>query len=91
MFHSPEPDSMISVLYVDDEPDLLEMSRVFREIAGTYMWIPRYPQKTRCRRWFTAGTTVIVADYMMPGSDGIAFPEGNPAPVRHHSVHPLHR
>ncbi|MCK9631207.1 MAG: PAS domain S-box protein [Methanoregula sp.] len=64
---------MITVLYVDDEPELLEVTRVFLEQAGEF----EVRISTSAREMLDSGTVpscdAIVSDYQMPEMDGIAF------------------
>ncbi|MDD1690907.1 MAG: PAS domain S-box protein [Methanoregula sp.] len=64
---------MITVLYVDDEPELLEVTRAFLEQAGEF----EVRISTSAREVLDSGTVpscdAIVSDYQMPEMDGIAF------------------
>ena len=68
----PEPGS-ISILYVDDEPALLEVTKMFLERMGTFSVTTALSaaaaQDCLASRRFDA----IVCDYQMPVCDGIEF------------------
>ena len=80
----------IRVLYVDDEPDLLEIGRLFLEDDGDFavMTIMNAPDAIRLleQEPFDA----IISDYQMPVMDGLQFlvevRASSPDPV-----HPVHR
>lgn len=63
---------MISVLYVDDEPDLLDLCKVFLEQDGDF----RVDTTASPREVFDLlaknGYDAIVCDYLMPEMDGIS-------------------
>ncbi|MCP1715503.1 PAS domain S-box-containing protein [Methanocalculus alkaliphilus] len=63
----------ISLLYVDDEPALLEIARLFLERTGAYVVStctnPHDALRIIPERSFDA----ILSDYQMPGMDGITF------------------
>ncbi len=63
----------ISLLYVDDEPALLEIARLFLERTGNYSVSisdnPHDALKIISEDSFDA----IISDYQMPGCDGISF------------------
>ena len=64
---------MISVLYVDDEPDLLDIGRIFLEESGEF----RVGTSTSALEALDTSSVLlydaIISDYQMPGMDGIAF------------------
>jgi len=64
---------MISVLYVDDERFLLEMSKIYLERSGEmYVDITESAGEALailCNRRYDA----VISDYQMPGMDGIEF------------------
>ena len=75
----------IQVLYVDDEPELLILGKLFLENSGNFTVVtsPGAPQAIT----LLANQTfdIIISDYQMPEMDGIAFlkylkSEGNPTP-----------
>ncbi|MFA4862031.1 PAS domain S-box protein [Methanoregula sp.] len=64
---------MISLLYVDDEPDLLEIARLFLERSGEF----RVGTSTSAHDALASPSfrsyDAILSDYQMPDMDGIAF------------------
>ncbi|WP_440950674.1 PAS domain S-box protein [Methanosphaerula subterraneus] len=63
----------VRVLYVDDEPDLLELGKIFLELSGefhvgTFSSAEEALASPSIQSW-----DVIISDYQMPGMDGIAF------------------
>ena len=64
---------MISVLYVDDEPDLLEITRVFLEENGAFQVDTAESAVSALTILKTRKYDAIVSDYQMPGIDGIEF------------------
>ncbi|WP_321504354.1 PAS domain S-box protein [uncultured Methanoregula sp.] len=64
---------MYSVLYVDDEPDLLEIAKLFLEQTGEFVVDTRISAHEALVSLKSAGYDAIISDYQMPGMDGIAF------------------
>jgi PAS domain S-box-containing protein len=64
---------MISVLYVDDEPGLLEIVKTFLERNGQISVDIVTSAKTALTRLKTKNYDAILSDYQMPDMDGIAF------------------
>ena len=64
---------MISVLYVDDEPDLLDIGKTYLERSGDIA-LDTSPSAAQAKEILkTRSYEAIVADYQMPGIDGIEF------------------
>ena len=64
---------MIAILYVDDEPGLLEIGKLFLERSGEFGVdiITSAPDALRLME--TKAYDAIISDYQMPGMDGIEF------------------
>jgi len=64
---------MISVLYIDDEPDLLDLCKIFLEQTGNFrvetVQFPREVLEKLARNRYDA----IICDYQMPEFDGISI------------------
>ncbi|MFA4850820.1 MAG: PAS domain S-box protein, partial [Methanoregula sp.] len=63
----------IKVIYVDDEPDLLEITRLFLENAGNFQVTTSTSAKNALDSSSIQSFDLIVSDYQMPGMDGITF------------------
>jgi PAS domain S-box-containing protein len=62
---------MISLLYVDDEPELLDLGKLFLERGGEFV-VTTSPESTDVLRQLEEGSfDAIISDYQMPGMDGI--------------------
>ncbi|MEI8331743.1 MAG: response regulator [Methanomicrobiales archaeon] len=67
---NPDP---IRVLYVDEEPALLNIGRVFLENGGGFT-VETLPSGRQALEYLkTEHYDVIVSDYSMPEMNGIAF------------------
>lgn len=64
---------MISVLYVDDEPVLLEVGKVYLERSGQFRVDTLASAPAALEIMKTRSYDAIVSDYQMPVMDGIAF------------------
>ncbi|HUH79533.1 MAG TPA: response regulator [Methanoregula sp.] len=64
---------IISVLYVDDEPDLLEIGKEFLEQSGQFT-VDIIPSASAALTLLgTKNYDAIISDYQMPGMNGIEF------------------
>ncbi len=63
----------VSVLYVDDEPALLEPTRINLEKKGTFTVDTATSVKEALKKMASRTYDVIVSDYQMPRTDGIQF------------------
>jgi PAS domain S-box-containing protein len=63
----------IRVLYVDDEPGLLEIARIFLEQTGEFTVMTSISAPDALASPSLLSCDAIIADYQMPGMDGIAF------------------
>jgi PAS domain S-box-containing protein len=66
-------DSPLRVLYVDDEPDLLEIGKVFLEQAGEFAVTTIDSAPTALDLLKLEQFDAVVSDYQMAGMDGIQF------------------
>jgi PAS domain S-box-containing protein len=64
---------MYTVLYVDDEPDLLDLARLFLERSPEFCVKTLTSAQEALDSPFLTTCDVIVSDYQMPEMDGIAF------------------
>jgi PAS domain S-box-containing protein len=64
---------MYSLLYVDDEPGLLEIGKLFLEQTGDFTVTCALSAKEALEKLKTMHFDAIVADYQMPGMDGIGL------------------
>jgi len=64
---------MITVLFVDDEPALLDVSRLYLEKTGEIKVDTCYSAEQALEILRERTYDVIVSDYEMPGMDGISF------------------
>jgi PAS domain S-box-containing protein len=63
----------VRVLYVDDEPGLLEIARLFLEETGEFTVTTATSAQEALASPALLSHDAILADYQMPGMDGIAF------------------
>ncbi|HWQ67596.1 MAG TPA: PAS domain S-box protein [Methanospirillum sp.] len=64
---------MISILYVDDEPDLLMLAKKFLERSGEFTVETCNSALEALVRLNSDSYDAIISDYQMPGMDGIEF------------------
>jgi len=64
---------MISALYVDDDPDLLELAQIFLERTGEFRIATSISPEKALINPAIRSYDAIISDYLMPGMDGIAF------------------
>jgi PAS domain S-box-containing protein len=64
---------MYSVLYVDDETDLLEICKIFLENSGDFIIETTTSATSGLDILKTRSFDAIISDYQMPGMDGIEF------------------
>ncbi|MDD1728624.1 MAG: PAS domain S-box protein [Methanospirillum sp.] len=80
----PEPDThnnilasenndLISLLYVDDEEDLLTLGKIFLERTGEFKVETQTSATVALRSRIIQSYDAIISDYQMPGMDGIEF------------------
>ena len=73
MEHSRVSDDQIRVLYVDDEPVLLEIGKMYLERADGIVVTTAETPEEAIPMIKDGGFDAVVSDYQMPGMDGIAF------------------
>ena len=64
---------MISVLYVDDEPDLLQIAKIFLERTGKFRIDISTTVEAARQVLATKRYEAIISDYQMPVTNGIEF------------------
>jgi len=64
---------LISVLYVDDEPDLLQIGKIFLEDSGTIDVETTLSGHDGLEKISAGKYDAVISDYQMPGMDGIEF------------------
>jgi PAS domain S-box-containing protein len=64
---------MISVLYVDDEPELLDLGRQFLELSGSISVDTLADPREALALLRTEGYDCIISDYQMPEMNGITL------------------
>lgn len=64
---------MYTVLYVDDEQDLLDLARLYLEQSPEFCVTTRTSAQEALDTLRIATCDIIVSDYQMPGMDGIAL------------------
>ena len=64
---------MINVLIVDDEPGILEVTKIFLERTGQFNVTSENSAKTALLMLNTDDFDAVVSDYEMPGLNGIEF------------------
>lgn len=64
---------MISVLYVDDEPGLLELCRIFLEQTGGFRVDTAASAEEALEKMAKKQYDALISDYLMPVMDGISF------------------
>ena len=65
--------TMISVLYVDDEEDLLSVGKLFLEHSGEFRVDVMTSASEALNSPHIQSYSTIISDYQMPGMDGISF------------------
>ena len=63
--------TLITVLYVDDEPDLLDLAKVFLESTGEFVVNTLLSGEETLETLRTRSYDAIISDYQMPGIDGL--------------------
>jgi PAS domain S-box-containing protein len=64
---------MIHVLYVDDEPDLLDIAKLFLESTGEFTLDTKKSAQEGLLTLQKGQYDTVVSDFQMPGMDGIEF------------------
>jgi PAS domain S-box-containing protein len=64
---------MISVLYVDDEPSLLEITKLYLEQTAEFKVTTALSARDGLKKLDSSYYDAVVADYQMPSMDGIGF------------------
>jgi PAS domain S-box-containing protein len=64
---------MLSLLYIDDEPGLLEIGKLFLESTGNFNVTTALSGETGLEQLARQDFDAVVSDYQMPGMDGISL------------------
>ena len=64
---------MINLLYVDDEPDLLELGKLFLEREGEFSVVTADSADRGLEMLAAETLDAVISDYQMPGMDGLEF------------------
>jgi PAS domain S-box-containing protein len=73
IIHQNQVKIMISLLYVDDEPDLLALGRLFLERGGEFSVTTAGSAEEGLRDLSVRDFEAVISDYQMPDMDGIEF------------------
>ena len=65
--------TMLTVLYVDDEPSLLEITKLFLELEGDFTVTTALSAPEGLQALGRIRFDAVISDYQMPGMDGILF------------------
>ena len=71
MFNVPVPCNRISVLYVDDEPALLDLGKQFLELEGAFDVETTHSSAAALGLLHTNDYDGVISDYQMPEMDGL--------------------
>jgi PAS domain S-box-containing protein len=64
---------MISLLYVDDEPDLLDLGKLFLERGGEFSVTTTSSAQDGLEKLTGTAFDAVISDYQMPDMDGLEF------------------
>jgi DNA-binding response OmpR family regulator len=64
---------MIPILYVDDESTLLDVIKIYMEKTGEFSVDTSLSAEDALKRLETTSYEAVIADYQMPGMDGLEF------------------
>ena len=64
---------MFSVLYVDDESNVLEVTKLYLEVTGEFSVDTKQSVKDGLDALKNKEYNAVISDFQMPGTDGIEF------------------
>ena len=82
---------MYSILYVDDDENLLNLNKIFMEKSGEFLIDTVSSAPEALEMIATARYDAILSDYQMPEMDGIEFLKTRPYPAWRPAFHPFYR